>query len=193
MAALSLVRLSRLTDDGELRAKARRVLETHAGEMKQYPRALPQMLLAVETLFTADGAAPVSTRNGGPVTVTLAGAPASVRPGQAFEVEVRFAIQPGWHINAAKPTNASLIVTRIEPAAGPFRLLSAIYPMPKTVHLGFSRDPLRVYTEETTVHLRLQALPGATPASTLRLRVWYQACSDKVCQRPVEMLLTARQ
>ncbi len=191
MAALALVRLSRLTDDADFRAKARRVLETHAGAMKQYPQAMPQMLLAAETLFTPASASPAVARNIGPVTVTLVGVPPAVRAGQTFEVGVRFAIQPGWHINAVKPANAALIAMRVEPAAGPFRLVSATYPAAQTVRLGFGSEPLQVYTGDTTIRLRLQVLPGAEPASALRLRVRYQACSDKVCQLPVETLLAA--
>jgi uncharacterized protein YyaL (SSP411 family) len=191
MAALALVRLSRLTNDAGLREKARRVLETHAGTMRQYPQALPQMLLAAEALFTpADTAVAMASRKG-PVTVTLMGVPAAVRAGQAFTVGVRFTIQPGWHINAAKPVDAALIATQVEPAAGPFRLLAAIYPAAQTARLGFSREPLSVYTGDTTVRLRLQALPGAEKGRALRLRVRYQACSDRACLLPVETLLTA--
>ena len=57
--------------------------------------------------------------------------------------------------------------------------------------LGFSDTPLRVYEGKTRVRLKRKALPGAT-IEALRLRARYQACSDKVCERPVEALLTAK-
>jgi DsbC/DsbD-like thiol-disulfide interchange protein len=158
--------------------------------MRQYPQALPEMLIATETLFTPTGTASSVALPQAPVTVTLGDAPISVRTGQAFEVPVHITIRPGWHINAAKPADASLIATRVEPAAGPFRLLAAAYPAAQTVRLGFSHEPLQVYTDEVTVRLRLQALPGAEKVTALRLRVQYQACSDRACLLPVVMLLT---
>ncbi len=188
MAALALVRLAQATGDVDLRAKARRILETYAAPMKAYPAALPNMLLAAHRYFTpVEKAAQKAER----VRVTLEDAPLSARPGEAFEATVRFVIPPGWHINAEKPADPALIATTVELAAGPFMLVSAGYPPAKTVRLGFSDTPLRVYEGETRVRLKLKALPGAT-IKALRLRARYQACSDKVCERPVEALLTAK-
>jgi hypothetical protein len=124
--------------------------------------------------------------------VTLLTAPSQVIPGEPFEVTIRFSMQPGWHINAEKPADPALIGTRIEPATGPFRLVSATYPPARTVRLGFRTESLRVYTGEAVVRLRLLPHPGAS-AGNLRLRVRYQACNDRVCERPVEMLLATGQ
>ncbi len=188
MAALALVRLAQATGDADLRAKARRILDTYAAPMNEYPAAMPNMLLAAHRYFTP---AEKTAQKAGRVGVTLEDVPLSARPGEAFEVTVRFAIPPGWHINAEKPADPALIATTVVPAEGPFALVSAAYPSAKTVRLGFSDTPLRVYVGETRVRLKLKALPGAT-IEALRLRARYQACSDKVCERPVEALLTAK-
>ena len=121
--------------------------------------------------------------------MSLVDMPAAVRAGRRFEVGVRFVIQPGWHINAARPRDPILVPTRVEPAAGPFRLLGVTYPAAKAVRLGFSHVPLDVYTGVALVRLRLQAQPGAEQPGALRLRVRYQACSDKACLLPVEIIL----
>jgi hypothetical protein len=65
------------------------------------------------------------------------------------------------------------------------------YPPAEAVRLGFSAEPLAVYTGAPVIHLRLQALPGAETARVLRLRVRYQACSDKVCALPAAVLVSA--
>ncbi|MBI3910980.1 MAG: thioredoxin domain-containing protein, partial [Armatimonadetes bacterium] len=189
MAALALVRLSRLTGDPDLRAKARRLLDAHASSMKRYPAAMPMMLLAAHDYFAPDDVLSTAAEKGEPVQVSLTGAPAAVRPGQTFVVTVRLAIQPGWHVNA-RTADRALVATRVEPTAGPFRLESATYPGARQVRLGFAPKPLAVYEGDVAIRLRLKALPGAERARTLRLRLRYQACSDQVCARPVERLLT---
>jgi hypothetical protein len=195
MAVLALVRLSRITGDREFRAKAQRVLNTYAAMMKRFPAAMPNMLLAAHAYFTPESAAPAvatKSRKQQRVTATLVGVPKGpIRPGQTFDVTVRLAIQPGWHINAAKPTESWLIGTKIEPVEGPFQLVSAIYPKAMRLHAGFVSKPLAIYTGTSEVRLRLKALAGAGKARALRLRARYQACDDKMCEPPVETLLTA--
>jgi hypothetical protein len=201
MAALALVQLARRTGDADARARAQRLLNTYTATMKRYPAAMPNMLLAAQEYFTpggdvrrqASGVSPAEgARSAAKVRVTLASAPSSVRAGQVFEVAVRLAIAAGWHVNAAKPNDPALIATRVEPAAGPFQQVAVTYPPSETVRLGFSAEPLAVYTGTPVIRLRLKALTGAERARVLRLRVRYQACSDTVCDLPAEVLVTAR-
>jgi hypothetical protein len=189
MAALALVQLARRSEDADLRAKAQRILNTYVVIMQRYPAAMPNMLLAAHQYFTPTDRTATQIQKELPVQVSLAGMPSSVKPGQTFEVSVQFAVRPGWHIHAEKPADPSLIGTRVEPAAGPFQLVSATYPAARTVRLGFRSEPLRVYTGDAVVRLRLRALPGAR-AEALRLRVRYQACNDRICERSIEKLLT---
>ncbi len=188
MAALALLRLARITGDRELRVKAQRVLDTYASQMERYPAAMPNMLLAAEAYFTADTDSPAGPA--GPVAIAVTSVPASVRPGQTFEVAVRLKIRSGWHIQAAHPADPALVATKIAPAAGAFRLLSARYPEAGTLRLGFSKAAVRVYSGEVPVRLKLQAPQDPAAAPPLRLRVQYQACSDRVCQRPSQTLVS---
>jgi uncharacterized protein YyaL (SSP411 family) len=190
MAALALVQLSRLTGDASFGATARRLLESHAGTMKQYPQAMPQMLLAADALFSAPAAGPAAHAER-PVRLAVARAPGAVRPGQAFEVALRLEIAPGWHVNAHRPTDPALIPTRVELAPGSaFRLLAIDYPAAHTVRLRFSDRPLAVYEGQSTLHLRLKAPERPrTGAAGLSLRLHYQPCDDYRCLLPAEAAL----
>ena len=196
MAALGLVQLSRLTEDGpeatRFRSTAQGILDAHATPMKRYPAAMPGMLLAAHTYFTPEARSP-APGTPAPVAISIAEAPPQVRPGQVFDVAVRISIQPDWHINANRPAAPELTATQIAPAPGSFKLISALYPAATTVRLGFASSPLKVYTGRTVVRLKLKALQAAAPAGAaheLRLRVRYQACNDRICLRPTEELLT---
>jgi len=189
MAVLALVRLSRRTGDAGLRATAQQALDHTATSMKRFPAAMPGMLLATHTYFTPDDGDAAPGKAAGPVAAVASG-PASVRVGQEFEATVRLTIQPGWHINAQKPSDPSLVPTQVEAAGGPFKVVSAAYPPAQQLKLGISPQPMAVYTGKPEIRLKLKPLPGAEKAAELRLRLRYQACDDQVCQRPVETVLT---
>jgi uncharacterized protein YyaL (SSP411 family) len=191
MAALSLIRLGRATGKADFTAHGQRVLETYAMDMKRYPQAIPAMLLAAHTLFSA---APAAQAEGKPEPVKIAvEAPTTrIKAGQDFEVKVKLTIQNGWHVNSDKPDDEFLIPTKVELAPGPFKLVSATYPKPQTVKLGISEKPAKVYTGEAVVTLKVTPEAGAEKAEEIRVKVSYQSCNDKVCLRPMSPTVAAK-
>ena len=190
MAALALVRLSRLSDDNALRQKARRLLNTYATPMRRFPQAMSNMLYAAQIYFTPDDARPSIAKGEGHVRVTVTGRQVNIMPGQTLELTVSLRVVKGWHINSDQPKGPRLKATKVTLAPGPFELVSASYPKATTVKLSFSKEPLSVFEGTALIKLKVKALPGAEKATELRLRVTYQACNDKVCERPVERLAT---
>ena len=188
VAALALVQLGRRTGDAELRDKGRRVLDTYAKPMRRTAYAMPAMLLAAQALFNPEETVGTAKKQE-TVTVSVFQAPAKVAPGALFEVAVQLAVGEGWHINAERPTDPSLIATRIQPAAGGFQLISAAYPTATRLTAAFSPKPLQVYAGKSVVRLKLKA-PQQSGVQELRLQVRYQSCNDRLCERPVEKLLT---
>ncbi len=117
-----------------------------------------------------------------------------VRPGDTFEVAVRFTVTPPYKIYG--PGQAPpLVATRVEaePPEG-FRLLGEpVYPPAKSTEVDYGPDfPNRVEAfpdSVTTVFLRMERTdePLEDKAElTLPLRVTYQACTDVGCLAPVQ-------
>jgi hypothetical protein len=216
MAALALVRLSRLTGNTELGAKARRLLTTHVTPMKRHPAAMPTMLLAAHQYFTPEGSAAAASA-ARRVVAELIGVPTRVRPGGLLPLRLRLTIAPGWHLNAGAaragsarpsppaarrgrvrplgrpttPTAAGLIGTEVTAAPGPFSVARVRYPPPESVRLGISKEPLPVLRGTVTIQIWVKAGADAARATAVRLRLHYQACSDTVCDQPVYAMVTA--
>jgi DsbC/DsbD-like thiol-disulfide interchange protein len=103
-------------------------------------------------------------------------------------------IPEGWHINAHRPHNPDLIGTEVQLQQGTrgWSLGPVTYPEAKRQRLGFSSEPLALYTGQ----IRLQALLEHTPApgdrssrAPLKLQVTLQACNEQVCLPPERVVL----
>jgi uncharacterized protein YyaL (SSP411 family) len=190
MAALALLRLARLTGDAGMRSKAQRLLTVQATPMKRYPAAMPTMLLAARQYFTAGEGESPSPTGGRRVATALLGVPPRVDPGDLIPLRLRLTIAPGWHVNAHLPA-AGLIGTEVTAPPGAFVVTRVVYPRPETVRLGFSKEPLPVLRGTVAIQVWLKAGAGAARVSAVRLRLRYQACSDRVCEQPVRTVVTA--
>jgi uncharacterized protein YyaL (SSP411 family) len=201
LAALALARLARITGEAEYRDRVRVVLDGYATDMKRYPTAMPAMLLAANSFFTADpsepekvvppafpGGLPGLLGSTPPVTVKLEDAPTTLQAGQEFTVTVRLVMGAEWHVNA-NPAAAEMIPTQVTALPGPFRLLGAEYPKPTTLQAPYAKTPLLVYQGTVAIRVRLKAEAGAKPEA-LRLKVRYQACNEQLCLRPEERIVT---
>lgn len=187
MAALSLVALSRRADDAGARAQAQRVMNAFAVPMKRYPGSMPGMLLAVQSYFTTDTTPDAA---GDMVRASLA-APAEIKPGQAADVVLKLEIRAGWHVAAAEG-DGLVAGLQVQLAPGPYTLVNAAYPAPIKLATTFSKEPLAVHKGVVLIKLRVKATAGAGPSAPLRVRLRYQACNDRICARPVEVVLTAK-
>jgi hypothetical protein len=112
------------------------------------------------------------------------------------DLELRFQIDPPYHINSHTPRSQFLIPTTltVQPASGGVEIGEATFPAGHAYSFPF--DPgnkVDVYSGSFIVKLRVKATPGEhTVNATLR----YQACDNASCYPPktlpVQILFTAK-
>jgi hypothetical protein len=103
-----------------------------------------------------------------------------VEAGKPAVVELRFRVDPGFHVNSHTPSSELLIPTalKLEDAAG-VKVLGEEYP--KGMAFRLADETLDVYQGEFRVRLRVVAPKGV---STLRGGLRYQACDNAACFPP---------
>lgn len=117
----------------------------------------------------------------------------SIEPPQKLAVKrtepavqkLKVSIQPGYHANSNKPSEAYLIPFKLTWEAGPLEASEIVYPPAKTEKFSFSEKPLSIFdgTFEVTSQFRKTATAQPGPAvMTGKLR--YQACNDRMCLPP---------
>ncbi|MFZ0517723.1 MAG: disulfide bond formation protein DsbC [Acidobacteriaceae bacterium] len=101
----------------------------------------------------------------------------------AKDVELRFTIQQGLHINSHTPHSEFLIPTTLTLETTPgVEIAQVEYPQGVDYHFQFSpKDALSVYTGEFAVVVRLHAHAGHY---ALHGQLHYQACDNKACNPP---------
>lgn len=110
------------------------------------------------------------------------------------DVEVRFRIAPGYHINSHTPKDELLIPTELKFDSGSFHVANEQYPPGSHFRLQVgSGEDLDVYQGEFRVALRIDAPRGD---STLNGTLRYQACDNAACfparTLPVKIAITAK-
>lgn len=110
------------------------------------------------------------------------------------DVELRFRVEPGFHINSHNPKDETLIPTRLNLYAGSTHIEGEQYPAGSHFHLAIgSGEDLDVYQGEFRVILRIEAPKGT---STLHGSLRYQACDTASCYPakllPIQIAVTAR-
>jgi suppressor for copper-sensitivity B len=114
-------------------------------------------------------------------------APASAAAGTVVHATAVVLLEDGWHVNAHVPSLDYLIPTDLEvelPAGWPAATID--YPPSVNKAFAFADQPIDVYEGTFRVPLLIQVPLEATNGKTpLRVRLRYQACSDRVCLAPV--------
>ena len=110
------------------------------------------------------------------------------------DIELRFRVEPGFHINSHKPKDELLIPTDLKLEPGALHIADKQYPPGQHFHLQVGNgEDLDVYQGEFRVMLRVEAPKGAT---TLTGSLHYQACDTAACfppkTLPVQIAVTAR-
>ena len=177
VAARLLGMLAARTGERLFDERADEQLAAFAGTIERLPIGYTYTLLAAdERLRGALGRHRYAARGTVAVKATIVDGEEN---GKELRLDLR--IRPGWHINAHRPLQESLIATELSLAdgAGGWRLGEISYPPPLVRRLGFSREPLALYEGE--VRLSAKLIGGGTLVP-IKLRL--QACSDKVCLAP---------
>ncbi len=115
--------------------------------------------------------------------VELATGAVEARAGQPTWVELRFRIQPGFHINSHDPRDETLIPTVLNfTTAGPVKVLQQVYPAGTPLHLDVGAgETLSTYQGEIRIRLQILATQGE---SALEGALRYQACDARSCFPP---------
>ncbi len=107
--------------------------------------------------------------------------------GKPVRIAALVSIEPGWHVNAHKPTFEYLIPTVLKlelPAGWPAEQVR--YPAAEMKTFSFEKLPLAVYDGDVVIVAQL-AVPAGTEAGTypVQAALRYQACNDSQCLPPV--------
>jgi hypothetical protein len=120
--------------------------------------------------------------------VTVEPVPAiTLLSGKPGKVEIRFRVNPGYHINSNKPHSELLIPTTIQFApAAKINVGKVSYPEGEEFALSFSpTEKLNVYTGDIALSAPVTAAKGLTAGNyTLKADLRYQACNDTSCFPP---------
>ena len=121
----------------------------------------------------------------------LSASAATFKRGSGVQVTVAFSIQKGYHIQAHKPDDKFVKPTH-------FTLLSKdlgelgeeTYPAPTTIELP-ELGKIKVFAGDVAGKAELKISDTAPIGRTaLRVKVHFQACDDKECDSPQEVILS---
>ncbi|HEY5328758.1 MAG TPA: protein-disulfide reductase DsbD domain-containing protein [Acidobacteriaceae bacterium] len=117
-----------------------------------------------------------------------------VDAGKRQDVELRFRVEPGFHINSHTPKDELLIPTVLKIDAGAVREIHEIYPKGSAFRLPVGAgEMLDVYQNEFRIGLEVVAPRGA---STMEGVLRFQACDNAACyparELPVKIAIRGR-
>jgi len=127
--------------------------------------------------------------------VTLLSDGVTLSPAKVQTVELRFRVEPGFHINSHTPKDELLIPTELKlDSANSVAVLGEQYPAGTPFRLTVGNgETLDVYQGEFRVTVKLSAAQGA---SLLTGSLRYQACDNAACfppkTLPVKVALSGR-
>jgi len=116
-----------------------------------------------------------------------------VLPGKGIRVALQLDIKRGWHINAHKPLDTSLVPTEVIVKADPrFSLEKIHYPQPKRKKFDFAQGELTTYEGTVVIFIDLGVSAEAGPGEgRISGKIKYQACDNRSCLLPMEEAFSA--
>lgn len=109
--------------------------------------------------------------------------PANAKIGDTITATFSISIEDGWHIYANKLTDEFLIPTVLSTDASRLKLLSVKYPEKHLIDLM----GLKEYLFEGKGQILLKAIVKSDSEPVYKLK--YQACNEKVCLPPTEIII----
>jgi suppressor for copper-sensitivity B len=108
-------------------------------------------------------------------------------PGATARIAALVAIEPGWHVNAHRPSFDYLIPTELTLGVPPgWPAPEVAYPEPVMRTFAFDEHPLAVYEGRVTILATLRVPESAAAGRyVLHGQLRYQACDDSSCLPPV--------
>jgi len=124
-------------------------------------------------------------------SVTLSPAPVTtIVRGKATDVELRFHVGSGFHINSNKPAAEYLIPTTLKLDVPTDIVVGKItYPLGEEMSFAFAPDEkLSVYSGEFNLSVQVRPLATMLPGKyEIRGRLRYQACDKAACFPPKQL------
>jgi thiol:disulfide interchange protein DsbD len=116
-----------------------------------------------------------------------------VLPGKGIRVALQLDIKRGWHINAHKPLDTSLVPTEVIVKTDPqFSLEKIHYPQPKRKKFDFVQGELMIYEGTVAIFIDLGVSAEAGPGEgRISGKIKYQACDNRSCLLPMEEAFSA--
>ena len=214
MAARVLVRLWLTTGEKRYEEYAAKMFRVFAGILEQAPRAAEHLLLAFMAWSGAKGSAalkpphgavvegvtpaaepptapgPLARAQRGPVIVTAHLDKRRIAQGETAELRLTLEMEPGWHVQSAKPSRADLIPTSVE-----LGVMEGLVPgemrFPDGSLAPIGGERMSVYAGKVQVRVPLRAEPGVAPGrAPIIARVRFQACDENRCLGPEQAELS---
>jgi DsbC/DsbD-like thiol-disulfide interchange protein len=132
----------------------------------------------------ASPAGPLARAQRGPVIATATADKRRIRPGETVELALTLEIDPGWHIQSAKPTRSALIATSVELGVAE-GLSPGEMRFPDGSLAPVGGEKLSVYQGKVMVKVAITASRDCTPGrAPVIARIRFQACDDTRCLQP---------
>jgi DsbC/DsbD-like thiol-disulfide interchange protein len=126
-------------------------------------------------------------------------APVTLARGKATTAELRFRVNPGYHVNSNKPSAEFLIPTEVSMQPAKELTIGKVnYPAGQDLTLPFDpKAKLSVYSGDVAFNIPILAAKTTKPGTyVLRGELKYQACNDTSCfpprEAPIEISVTVR-
>jgi hypothetical protein len=124
-------------------------------------------------------------------SVTMSAAPlTTVTRGKPTDIDLRFHISPGFHVNSNKPNSEFLIPTALKINAPTDIVIGKVtYPPGQEQSFPFAPDEkLSVYSTEFSVGVVVRPLVSVVPGKyMLHGELKYQACDNAACYPPKKL------
>jgi hypothetical protein len=209
MAAQVLARLAAATGEARFADRLRELLRLHAGVLEQAPRAAESLLCAYAMALDAGvmgevagtaavplppgPAAPSAERRAGgplargqrgPVIASVTAPRSTLARGESLDLTLTLDIEPGWHIQSAKPGRADLVATSVDVGLAEGLTPGELRLPEGSVHpIGGER--LSAYMGRVTARVTITAAKDAPAGlAPVVLRVRHQPCDERRCLAP---------
>lgn len=126
--------------------------------------------------------------------VTAQFKPAQAAAGSKAVLLVTLKVADGYHVNANKPDDENSIPTEVTvevPKGVPLTAGAAQFPQAKTISVGYSEKPVKVYEGTVTLSVPVQVNKGASGKYTLAGKLHLQGCNATACFPPATLNFSA--
>lgn len=193
-----LLRLARLSGETRYVGLAQRTLEAFAGDLERAPRGMETLAAALGDSLgrPAKPAAPASRfpaqATAGPIRLAATAQPATVRPGQAFQVRITLTVAAGWRVVAAEPGLKGLLGLAVSVPGEGLELFPVRFPVAQRAREGVAAAEFNALEGESAILVPVRYPAAVKPGEKrVRVRVRFQPCGAKGCEAPDSVVLDA--